>query len=419
LPALGPVSDPTRGMIGGVKLSGHPWRLVAALTVAALIAVSAVAVAVREGHGTPDRWVAGTRARTPASSAASSPVPAPSTPSAAPALTPRQLAGQRVIYSYPGLTPPASLVEHIRNGEAAGVIFFSDNVSSTAQIASVIRGLRQAQQQSPVAAPLLLLTDQEGGQVKRLPGQPLVSAKQVGRSADPAAAATQAGAGAAATLAAAGMNVNLAPVLDVYAAAGNFIDQLQRSFSSDPRAVATLGAAFITAQQKAGVAATAKHFPGLGAAGRGQNTDTGPVTVAVSLTRLRGVDEVPYSTAIAAGVKLVMLSWAVYPALDPNRPAGLSPIVVGSELRDRLQFRGVTITDALEAKALQGIGDTSRRAVLAAQAGMDLVLCAARDVTQGESATAALAGALTNGQLDPGAFRAAVDRVTGLRSSLA
>jgi beta-N-acetylhexosaminidase len=411
-------------MMGDVNLprSGPPWRLIAVSTLAALIVVSGVAVAVRLLHGTPDQRAAGTGVLSPApggASAASSPVPVPSAASSAvPALTARQLAGQRVIYSYAGLTPPASLLEHIRNGEAAGVIFFSDNVSSTTQITSVIRGLRQAQQHSPVRAPLLLMTDQEGGQVKRLPGQPVESAKQVGLSADPAAAATKAGAGAAATLSGVGMNVNLAPVLDVYATAGNFIDQLQRSYSSNPRTVATLGADFVTAQQNAGVAATAKHFPGLGAAAQGQNTDTGPVTVTSNLSRLRGTDEVPYAAAIAAGVKLIMLSWAVYPALDPGRPAGLSPIAVGSELRERLQFRGVTITDALEAKALQGVGDTARRALLAAQAGMDLVLCSARDVSQGESATAALAAALTGGQLDAGAFQAAVGRVTSLRTSL-
>src|SRR3981081_3975594 len=80
-------------------------------------------------------------------------------------LTPQQSAGQRVIYSYPGLTPPASLLQHISNGEAAGVIFFSGNISSPPQIASVIQQLRQAQ--SPGQPPLLLMPDQEGGVVKR------------------------------------------------------------------------------------------------------------------------------------------------------------------------------------------------------------------------------------------------------------
>jgi beta-N-acetylhexosaminidase len=334
------------------------------------------------------------------------------------ALTVRQQAGQRIIYSYPGLTPPASLLAHVRAGEAAGVIFFGDNIADPAQLAGVVRQLRQAQQQSPVSVPLLLLTDQEGGLVRRLPGEPALSAKQVGQSANPTTAARQAGSGAADNLTGVGLNVNLAPVLDVFYAPGNFIDQSQRSFSSNANTVATLGTGFLTAEQQAGVAATAKHFPGLGSATRSQNTDLGPVTLNVSLTGLRNKDERPYSAAIAAGVKLIMLSWAVYPALDATRPAGLSATVVGSELRTRLHYSGVTITDALEAGALNAFGTPGQRAVLAASAGMDLILCAARDVTQGESATNALVTALNNGQLDAAAFQGSVNRVTALRASL-
>src|SRR5205814_5573448 len=141
--------------------------------------------------------------------------------------------------------------------------------------------LRQAQQQSPVAAPLLLMTDQEGGLVRRLPGEPKLSEKQIGQSANPAAAASQAGTGAGQNLAGVGMNVNLAPVLDVYYKAGNFIDQFQRSYSSNASVVTSCGMAFISAQQKTGVAATAKHFPGLGSATKSQNTDAGPVTLDV------------------------------------------------------------------------------------------------------------------------------------------
>lgn len=333
-------------------------------------------------------------------------------------LTSLQLAGQRVIGSYAGLTPPASLVAGIRNGQLAGVIFFGANISSETQIAGVIRQLRQAQAQSPVRLPLLLMTDQEGGQVRRLPGQPVLSEKQIGQSADPVAAATAAGTGAGQNLAGVGMNVNLAPVLDVYRQPGNFIDQYQRSYSDDPAVAAALGRAFITAQQRTGVAATAKHFPGLGSAARDQNTDSGPVTLTVPLATLRTVDEVPYPAAIAAGVKLVMVSWAVYPALDARLPAGLSPAVIQRELRGRNGFTGVTITDALEAGALKPFGTTAQRAVSAAGAGMDLILCAARDTTQARTVTSALASALASGQLDRTAFSAAVSRVTALRASL-
>jgi beta-N-acetylhexosaminidase len=339
-------------------------------------------------------------------------------PVAASALTSLQMAGQRVISSYPGLTPPQSLFDDITAGQTSGVIFFRENIHDDAQIAGVIGQLRQAQAQSPVQVPLLLMTDQEGGQVRRLPGEPTLSEKQIGQSANPVAAAGSAGTGAGQNLAGVGMNVNLAPVLDVYYKSGNFIDQYQRSYSNNPTVVQQCGQAFITAQQATGVAATAKHFPGLGSATKSQNTDLGPVTLTVSLSKLRATDEVPYPAAVGAGVKLVMLSWAVYPALDARLPAGLSPTIIAQELRTRNGFSGVTITDALEAGALNAYGATGPRAVTAAGAGMDLILCSARDVTQAETATSALATALNNGQLDATAFNAAVDRITALRAGL-
>ena len=331
------------------------------------------------------------------------------------ALTSQQLAGQRVIFSYSGLTAPAALLQQISAGQAAGVIFFGGNISGDAQIASVIQQLVQAQQQSPVSSPLLLMTDQEGGQVRRLPGAPTLSQKQIGASSDPALGASQAGTGAGQNLAGVGMNVNLAPVLDVYYKSGNFIDQYQRSYRNNASVVTECGQAFITAQQQTGVAATAKHFPGLGSATRSQNTDTGPVTLNVSLSELRSKDEAPYPAAIAAGAELIMVSWAIYPALDKTYPAGLSPTVVQGELRGRLGYQGVTITDALEAGALGAFGSYGQRAVLAAQAGMDLLLCSAQDPGEGQAVTSALASALDSGQLNSATFNAAVQRVTALR----
>lgn len=329
-----------------------------------------------------------------------------------------QLAGQRVIYSYPGLTVPAALITAIESGECAGVIFFGENISSETQIAGVVKQLRAAQAASTVKLPLLLMTDQEGGEVRRLPGAPVDSEKTIGASSNPTSAASSAGTGAGQNLAGVGMNVNLAPVLDVYYAAGDFDDQYQRSYSHSPAIAAECGKAFITAQQATGVAATAKHFPGLGSATSSQNTDAAPVTLNVSLSQLRGTDEVPYPAAVAAGVKLVMVSWAIYPALDPALPAGLSPAVIQQELRAHNNFQGVTITDALEAGALSAYGSTSQRAVAAAFAGMDLILCSARDVSQGQEATAALAAAYGRGQLEPTPFQAAVTRIQSLRTSL-
>jgi beta-N-acetylhexosaminidase len=330
-----------------------------------------------------------------------------------------QLAGQRVIYSFTGTTVPSSLLRLIREGEAGGVIFFSSNIPSVSQLTAETKALVAAQQESPVHLPLLLMTDQEGGEVRRIAdGDPTESQLTIGESSNPASAAATAGSGAAQTLSGAGLNVNLAPVLDVYAVPGNFIDQYQRSYSNDPTIVSNAAAAFISAQQKGGVAATAKHFPGLGTAAAGQDTDNVPVTLNEPLNQLRSVDELPYQAAINVGVDLIMVSWAVYPALDANRPAGLSSAIVQGELRQRLGYGGVTITDALEAVALKAYGGPGQRAVDAASAGMDLLLCSSGSVSQGEEATQSLAAALQGGQLTSSSFNAAVARVDALRSKL-
>jgi beta-N-acetylhexosaminidase len=336
-------------------------------------------------------------------------------------LTTDELAGQRIIYAYAGLRPPASLLTAIRAGEAGGVIFFGPNISSLSQIRGVIAELQRASLASPLHTRLLMLTDQEGGEVRRLPGAPALSEKQIGRSRAAASLAHAAGTGAGHALAGVGMNVNLAPVLDVYRRPGNFIDEFQRSYSSTPSTVATLGGAFIGAQQRLGVAATAKHFPGLGAAAQSQNTDLRPVTLGLSAATLRSADEAPYRTAIAAGVKLVMTSWAIYPALDPFRPAGLSPTVIQGELRRRLRFRGVTITDGIDAGAVTPYGGLARRSVLAAQAGADLILCAAvnpaaNTPAQGITAMHAIAGAIGSRSISTASAQQAAARILALRS---
>lgn len=142
------------------------------------------------------------------------------------------------------------------------------------------------------------------------------------------------------------------------------------------------------------------------------------MTLDLTSQELREVDALPYVAAIAAGVQLVMTSWAVYPALDAARPAGLSATIIQDELRRRLGFRGVTITDALEAGSLAAFGSSAYRGVLAAEAGMDLLLCSARDVGQGQTTTAALAAALDSHRLNPGHAQQALRRVLNLRAGL-
>ncbi|KAJ5817305.1 Glycoside hydrolase superfamily [Penicillium robsamsonii] len=344
------------------------------------------------------------------------------------ALTPSALAaspsdlqaqiGHHVIFSYAGLEPPAHLVDLIKKGKVGGIILFGENVDEN--LVSTIDSLQETYKQSPYysGTPLFIMTDQEGGKVRRLEGGPVESAKQIGQAADLEAAATQMGKDAASTLEQFKNNVNLAPVLDVYREAGDFADSAERSFSNSSRAVATCGSAFIAAQQSANIVASAKHFPGLGAAHAGENTDLQPVTIDLTREELRKVDMEPYRNAIAAGVDMVMTSWAIYPALDPTYPCGMSKTIIQNELRDRLGFKGVTITDAIEAGSLTAFGDQATRGLLAAQAGVDLLLAAQRNVTQGEVIYDALLAALQDGSLDEAEFSAATERILEVRKKL-
>ncbi len=334
-----------------------------------------------------------------------------------------ELAGQRTIYSYTGLTVPAALLSRVRAGQAAGVILFGDNIASRSQLDAACRQLQAAAAASPVKEPLLLMTDQEGGEVRRLPGAPTRSEQQIGASNDGPALAAQAGANAARNLRAYGLNVDLAPDADVARSPSGFIGEYHRSYGSDASRDGALAGRFIAAQQAQRVASAAKHFPGLGTASASQDTDAVPVTLPVGLRTLRDVDEVPFRDAIAAGVKLVMVSWAVYPALDRALPAGLSAKVIEGELRGRLGFTGVTITDALGAGALTRFGDLGHRAVLAARAGADLLLATTpgpRPVPlSGPSVVGAVAGAISSGELSRADAEQAVARVLVLRRSLA
>jgi beta-glucosidase-like glycosyl hydrolase len=317
-------------------------------------------------------------------------------------------------------------VQLIHDGVVGGLILFGENVGNGT--AAVLASLQSDYESSLAAAvfkryfsmngPLFINTDQEGGLVRRIKAQgPLLSAKQVGASPDPAAAGKTAGEQAAAALLGDNFNGNLAPVLGVFREPGNFLDYFQRSFGNTSAVVSAAATAFIEAQQTAGVPATAKHFPGLGAATHQQDTDAAPVTLNLTLNEIRSVDEVPYIHAIAAGVSLVMPSWAVYPAMD-TIPSGLSRKWITRELRGRLRFKGVTITDALEAGSLTPFGDLPTVSVLAAKAGMDMLLASQRNVTQGEVVRLAVVNALRRGDLDWKEFMASTERILTLRTKL-
>jgi beta-N-acetylhexosaminidase len=332
-------------------------------------------------------------------------------PGTALGLTDRQLAGQRVVFAFPGASPPASLLARIRDGAAGAVILFGGNVSGVAGTRRLADDLQAVPRPADVDEPLLVMADQEGGRVRRLAVPPAAPAAALGALG--AAAVGAQGRGAGRGLERAGVNVDLAPVADV-ARPGGLIARQGRAFGGAAAPVASRAAAFAAGLAGSGIAACAKHFPGLGAAAA--STDDGPVSVDASLRELRRVDEAPFARLIRDGVPIVMVSTAVYPALD-GLPAALSRRVIAGELRGRLGFRGVVVTDALDTPAVGPPDGVGTAAVRAARAGADLILVSSP--AAGDRAADALAAGLSAGRLDRSAFLRSVDRVLALRARLA
>jgi beta-N-acetylhexosaminidase len=263
-------------------------------------------------------------------------------------------AGETIVSALAG-PPSASFLARIRAGEMGGVILThrwtpAEFLATTAKLHAT---------SCEIGRPLLVFVDQEGGSIRRLLwAPPSHSEAQLGRLG---VAQTRAEAMAAASaLRAAGVDVDLAPVADTLGAGGFLAD---RSFGSDPSVAARLAATFINAIQAGHIAATAKHFPGLGAARR--STDDAIVSV-------RTTPLAPFRSAIAAGAKLVMVSNATYPKLDPSgTPAVFSHPIVTGLLRGTLGFRGAIVSDALNAPAPYRTPDAPGRALAA---GVDVLL---------------------------------------------
>jgi beta-N-acetylhexosaminidase len=298
----------------------------------------------------------------------------------------------------------------IHQGELAGVVLFAGNLPSRDAGERLVRRLQAIRRPPGLRAPLLIMADQEGGEVKRIDGAPAVSAKQMGTAG--VAFSRGQGRATAANLRRAGVNVDLAPVLDV-ARPGGTIAATERGFGATPAQVAATAIPFATGLQEGGVAATAKHFPGLGAAA--ENTDFASQRIDLSKRTLRSVDEEPYRRFIGRGGAMVMLSTAIYPAFSPQPAAFARPIASG-ELRSRLGFGGVSITDALESAAVRDFGGPAKAGLAAAGAGTDLLLFT--DYRAAARAGHALLRALRAGSLNRAAFETSVGRVLRLRHGL-
>jgi beta-N-acetylhexosaminidase len=294
-----------------------------------------------------------------------------------------------------------------------GIIYFGggngvpNNFGTPEQIGALSNGLQQA---SPI--PLQISTDQEGGVVNRI-GAPLAVSPgnmAIGATFDhnnSASAARVSGT----ELRALGINMDDAPVVDVNTNPANSADGA-RSFSDHTDVVSTFGADAITAYQDAGVAAQAKHFPGLG--DTTTNTDNAPAVTNETLDQIRARDLPPFQAAINAGVLSVMAAHIVAPALDPTRlPASLSQPIVTGLLRNQLHFDGVVTTDALRAGALANIPQD--QVILdAVNAGDDELLMP----TNLPSAVTTLVNAVQNGAVSQGRIDQSVKRILRMKAEL-
>jgi beta-N-acetylhexosaminidase len=323
-----------------------------------------------------------------------------------------RLADAILVPPFPGLSAPRWLLEALEHG-LAGVTLFGPNVSGPEQLSRLTETLRTA------AAEPVIAIDEEGGDVTRLAhltGSPYPGNAALG-AVDDVALTTAVYRALGTDLAAVGINVNLAPSVDVNTAAGNPVIGT-RSFGDRTDLVSRHAAAAVHGLQAAGVAACAKHFPGHGST----RDDTHHVVATVDgdLALVRERDLPPFAAAIAAGAAAIMPGHLRVPGVTGDLPATQSAAALGGLLRGELGFTGVIISDALEMRAVSARNGITDAAVRAVAAGVDL-LCLGRD--QDEEAYLAVRAAITAavwaGTLTEARLEEAAARVAGFRTVLA
>jgi beta-N-acetylhexosaminidase len=299
--------------------------------------------------------------------------------------------GQLLMVGIPGPRLEAVARELVRDLKVGGIILFARNIESPAQVWELTRDL-QREALTATGRPLLISTDQEGGRVQRLkaPFTLIPPARDLGATSTPeevGALARQ----VARELALVGLNVNLAPVLDV--ARTPACPLWERAYASDPETAARYAVAAMRGYLSGGIIPVAKHFPGLG----DTLADSHAVLpLAQSGDAERLADLLPFRRAVAAGVPMIMTAHLLVPAWEAARPATLSPVALQDWLRRRLSFDGVIITDDLEMGAIASKLPAPQGAREALAAGADLLLIcnnwqAAWDTAQLLATDAALA----------------------------
>lgn len=308
-----------------------------------------------------------------------------------------------------------ALAPLVRDGAVGGVMIRGRSSAGVQAVASAVGGVTGA---STAAAPLLVATDEEGGEVQVLSGSGFGAIPSaVDQATESPSALTTATARWGRALSDAGVNLDLAPVADTPCPANLHdnppVADLGRNYGTDPAAAARSVAAVVRGLASAGVGATVKHFPGLGCVSQNTDTDANVVddSITVDSARLQ-----PFSSGIAAGARAVMVSSAIYDRIDGSQPALFSSTVIGGLLRGRLGFQGVVMSDDVGGAVALKAWSPAQRATKFVAAGGDLLLdIVPEDIPAERSALVAAANA------DPSfaaKLRAAAEQVMTARLSV-
>jgi beta-N-acetylhexosaminidase len=315
---------------------------------------------------------------------------------------PRDSVLAHFMLGFPGHSLSRELTEYLAQG-LAGVVIYPRNFASVEQLLDLTAAIREA-----AGRPILIGIDQEGGTRFAL-GEPFTqwpSAMEIGKLGDVEVAEKIARA-MAAELCAVGCNLDFAPMLDLHVNAESPVTK-DRSFGSDPKLVARMGAAFDRGLRQGGVLSCAKHFPGHGDAAVDPHLDL-PV-FSGNMARLKSTELIPFAAAIASGTALIMTAHILLPQIDPENPASLSRLMLDHVLRRSMKFDGVILADDLGMGAIAkryGSGDAAVRTL---RAGTDMaMLC--HDWAAVAPAIDAVRNALQEGQFDEKEWQASLDRI--------
>ena len=328
-------------------------------------------------------------------------------------LTLEQKIGQMLMLGFGGTDGSGAIGDLVRRRHTGNVVLLGPNVRTPAQLQALSEHLQNLARTANGGVGMLIAVDQEGGTVQRLhaAGFPwLPSARQTAAERDPALVTRRAVA-TAHDLRGVGINTNLAPVLDVNDNPANPVIGT-RAFGTDVQTVTAFGLAALEGLAQGGVASVVKHFPGHG--NTAQDSHFTLPYVAKSDTALRAVELAPFRAAVQRGVDAVMVAHVVYTAWDGRLPASLSPRIVTGILREELGFSGVVITDDLNMGAITGRYGPGEAALLAVEAGVDMLLIAGPPASQVAMFDALLA-AVRDGRIAVSRIDASVERILALK----